>query len=234
MTVSTWEILKDLGFSDRPNPLSEGGVGLVLRMGAIEVAANLYANEYLQPVVHLSGVIATLRSLARIEYDLPRTMESKDQVKAWVAYALQNSLEGLPGTVDRPEWFDEGLHLQSLLPWVRGQARYLAQPRCYVERDWARVALKRLASHLESSASAAPMTFGFDGEVLKIVARELRIAVPAAGTPWPDLVSINPSKLRPLPRRLMRNLIEFYVRETDLIIGNCLYRDAVEANDAHG
>lgn len=71
-------------------------------------------HKVISPVVVLMGHYNTGRTLGFIENNLPETVESPDQLKALLAFYLN---EAIP--MDRPKWLDEGLALSHLLPWSR-------------------------------------------------------------------------------------------------------------------
>jgi hypothetical protein len=77
--VSTWELLKDLGFRPDPGTLSENGSGLVFDFGNLQLSAGRFLNTRLLKIILLSGVLATSRAIAEISRvnaatsGLPRT-----------------------------------------------------------------------------------------------------------------------------------------------------------------
>ena len=70
------------------------------------------------------------------------------------------------------------------LPWERGRAAYKARPLCIVEREWARVALKKLRQVLSKVGDDAIVSFQFDGKVLIIQCAEQTVPLPAEGAAW--------------------------------------------------
>jgi hypothetical protein len=102
-----------------------------------------------------------------------------------------------------------------------------ARPQCQVERDWARLALRKLTGLLATSGDDALVTLHFNGEVLMVWCEGTLIAVPASGKPWPKRYSLRAASLRRLPRRLMREKVEFSIFESALTIGNVRYPGVV-------
>ncbi|HWW84404.1 MAG TPA: hypothetical protein VNZ26_12420 [Vicinamibacterales bacterium] len=105
----------------------------------------------------------------------------------------------------------EGRRHLHLLPWERERAirqrermAYHARPLCYVQRDWIRLALKKL-QRLPSFDRDATIRVSFDGTVLTMRCDKTVIAMSADGSPWPQEYEIRVGALQPLPTRLMRD-----------------------------
>lgn len=122
-----------------------------------------------------------------------------------------------------PPWLKEGRKYQHLLPWERERRAYEARPHCYVDRDWARVAFKRLAEQLANVNAESPVTFSFDGRVLTILCGEGVNVMSAVGKRWTQIYSIKARALRDLPKRLMSNEVEVSVWKSHLTLGNKRY-----------
>jgi hypothetical protein len=50
-------------------------------------------NRWFQPVVMLTGVMATSRTIAVVECEMPQEVESFEQGVAWVTYCLDNQTD---------------------------------------------------------------------------------------------------------------------------------------------
>ena len=233
--VSTWDLLRALGFAEDPTLISDVLPGLSFDFGNFKLWAISGTNRHFVRVILLSGVMVTERSIREVECEMPPEVESAEQGKAWVAWCLDNNASRRRfEPVVAPAWLAEGrLHFH-LLPWKRRMAAYAARPHCVVKRDWARVALKALGEQLTTVADEAPVTFGFDGNVLTISCAEKASPMPAEGSPWTQPYSVRAGALRNLPKRLMSYNIQFSVWESVLTIGNRAYRPASTVDVGEG
>ena len=160
-----------------------------------------------------------------IEHQLPLEIESVDQGKAFIAWCLDNHI-GKPYELKiSPGWLAEGRKHFHLLPWKRSQAEYEARPRCYIRRDWARIALKELAKYLALVLPDERTLLSFDGDVLRVLVGNERMVVQARGEAWPENYSIPAGALTPLPRRLTSDPIELSIVKPRLRIDRCHYSE---------
>jgi hypothetical protein len=226
--VSTWDLLRSLGFAVNPTLVSDVVPGLSFDFGNFKLDAICGANRHFVRLILLSGVMVTERSIREVECEMPPEVESAEQGMAWVAWCLDN------GDTRRrfepkiaPAWLAEGRKNFHLLPWNRRMTAYNARPHCFVQRDWARVTLKALGEQLKTVDDEAPVTFGFDGNVLTISCAGKVSPMPAEGSAWTQPYSIRAGALRSLPKRLMSYTIEFSVWESVLTIGNRAYKPSV-------
>jgi hypothetical protein len=101
-----------------------------------------------------------------------------------------------------------------------------------VNIDWARVALKKLASQLTSMNDDATVTFSFDGNVLTIRSAAGINVMPAVGMRWANRYGTKAGALKKnLPKRLMGREIEVSVWESHLRIGNRRFSGIVESRN---
>ncbi len=77
--VSTWELLKDLGFRPDPGTLSDDGSGLVFDFGNLQLSAGRFLNTRFFRIILLSGVLATSRTIAEISQELPLQVDSREE-----------------------------------------------------------------------------------------------------------------------------------------------------------
>lgn len=223
--VPTWDLLRSLGFAVNPTLVSDVVPGLSFDFGNFKLDAICGANRHFVRVILLSGVMVTERSMREVECEMPPEVESAEQGMAWVAWCLDNGDTGRRFEPKiAPAWLAEGRKHFHLLPWNREMAAYYARPHCFVQRDWARVALKALGDQLKTVDDEAPVTFGFDGNVLTISCAGNVSPMPAEGSPWTKRYSVRARALRDLPKRLMSSNIQFSVWESVLTIGNRAYR----------
>ncbi len=224
-SVSTWELLKDLGFRPAPGTLSENGTGLVYDFGNLHLSAGRFLNTRLVQIILLGGVLATSRAIAEISQEMPLQVDSREQGIALLVWCLdQASSRGEFIPLRSVPWIDEGRANRDRLPWEKDLAIYAARPRCLVSREWMRIGIKTLASHLVLADEGALVTFGFDGSALSIRCSGNLVIMAATGTPWPQAYSVEAKTLKWLPKRFMRDQVEVSVHDGFLRIGRRLYR----------
>jgi len=233
--VSTWNVLRGLGFVEDQAALSGSGSCLIFDFGNFKLSAAFVTNLHFRPVVLLFGVMVTERSIREVECELPPEVESIKQGMAWVAWCLDNNADGRrfePNVV--PAWLAEGRLHRHLLPWERERAAYEARPRCDVRRDYARVALKMLGERLAGVDDETLIEFVFNGTVLTICCAGKVSPMPADGPAWTQSYLVRAGTLRSLPKRLMSESVEISVWEAFLRIGNRSYRLAIAPDMADG
>jgi hypothetical protein len=221
--VSTWDLLLTLGFVQDQSVIADQPPGISFDFGNFKLEASRLTNRWNVPTVLLGGVMASKRTSALVNAELALQVESREQGLAFVAWCLDNSAGGRFQLTIEPPWLAEGRRYRHLLPWERKRAAYLARPHCYVQRDWARVALKKLAAQVTNLNNDAPVTFSFDGTVLMIRCPGKVNAMSAEGLPWTESYSITAGALRKLPKRLMSEMVEVSVWDSALIIGRWRY-----------
>jgi hypothetical protein len=126
-------------------------------------------------IVLFTGVISTRRTIAQVEFEMPREVESWEQGVAWVTWYVDDHIDMISKATSRLDWLKEGRKNRHLLPWERQRVAseeervaYESRPRCQVQRDWARVALRQLASQIAAVDDDTDVTFHFNGEALMI------------------------------------------------------------------
>lgn len=220
LPVSTWELLRALGFTEDEGKLR-------YKLDHMNLRASQVWNEWLAPVVSLSGVYQTSKTIGRVASDLLPNVESREQGLAFLAYYLEEYARHDPNA---PPWLHEGRSYRHLLPWERKRTEYEARPHCYVQRDWARLALKKLAEQLAKLDDHSPVSFSFRGGVLTIRCVEgAVIAMSADGRSWAKEYYIKAGALRKLPKRLMRDTVGFAIWDSALTIGNLSFRRVIAA-----
>lgn len=218
-TVSTWDLLYSLGFCKEPNTGSDSH--LSFDFGNLKLQA-FYGFTWLnEEMVSFWGLMSTSTTLSEIDFKLPPELESRELCLALLAYYFDADISSKLKI--EPPWLKEGRKYQHLLPWERERRAYEARPHCYVDRDWARVAFKRLAEQLANVNAESPVTFSFDGRVLTILCGEGVNVMSAVGKRWTQIYSIKARALRDLPKRLMSNEVEVSVWKSHLTLGNKRY-----------
>ena len=196
-------VFEDLGFAPDWTAPTEQSPAYIFDFGNLTLKAAQVTGEYLRPEFLMTGIARTPRSLATIASSAPLEVESFEQGVAFIAAAI-----GPHFTPLRPApWLDQGRLWQDHLPGRRELAAYRARPRCNVERDWFRVAARRLREQAQAADEAAVATFAFDGTVLTIQAGALIVPMPAEGAAWTEHYAVRLHHLSHLPRRLMRPFI---------------------------
>lgn len=89
-------------------------------------------------------------------------------------------------------------------------------PKCFVRREWLRLALKTLASKIEPLTDDVPIIFDFRHEVISIRCDEERIVASAKGEDWPNPVCVQSVELRELPMRFMTDEVCVVVGDSHL------------------
>ena len=231
--VSTHAALQELGFRSEPKVYSEQETGLSYDFGSFQLTAARMMNLQMREAWHLSGLVATSRSIAQIEFEMPLQVDSAEQCAAWIAWALEHQLcdERLVASM-KQELVILGLQHQSTLPWVRQQATHAARPHCWVERSWMRLLLKTLAGHVSKDDPDDRISIRFDGAVLSFHGRDWTIPVPASGNAWTAPYAIKVRDFSSFPARLMQTEIGVSIWEDKLTIGNRFYREIAIAQPA--
>jgi hypothetical protein len=221
-TLSVFEALSSLGFVNR------NGFGLEFIHPQIELEA-VESNNPWPPehIVSFAGRFNRGREFGFLEFNLPATVESLEQLKAFLAYHLSDAM-----TINVPDWITEGRALSHLLPWERDAASYATRDRCTVRREWLKLALKDLADALKNLQLAEEVKFTFDGSVVSIDCGR-RIIVQAEGSAWREACRVRVRELTPLPTRIKHDPTQLEVWDSHLIIGGCSYPLADPVRDSN-
>ncbi len=219
-TIRTMDVLRSLGFQTDTTVISDDGPGLSTNFGIVKLQAGAY-RKLLSEIVLITGVLATSRSFAYIQFDMPRYVETPHLVAAWIVWHLDQHSEFRK--IQNLAWIEEGRNHQGLLPWVKSMAEWEARPQCTVDRDWLRLALKTLADHAVIQPDDADVLFSFDGSVFTIKCDGKVIALAGEGVPWGVSFKVRAGALRRLPTRLMRENIGISIWESSIRIWNRTY-----------
>ena len=142
---------------------------------------------------------------------------------AWLAWPLENQLKGDLERVGKLSWFAPGWVHYELLPWVQSRRAYERRPRCSVDRDWMRLARRKLREFIATVQDETLAEFTFDGQILRILLENKVIAVQARGNAWSDSVVLKVTDLRNLPERFTSESVGISFREGFLAIGSNRY-----------
>jgi len=228
-SIATWDVLQDFGFTVDSSVLSDAMRGLSYDFGNIKLSVNCVMNRRFVDVLMFSGILTSRRSLAEVEFEMPRFVESREQCAAWIVWNLDQHADGRVFQPAREAaWLLEGRNFKHLLPWQREQEEYRARPHCTAQREWMKLALKTLAHHLAEVEDTEPVVFGFDGKVLLFRVSGNIVALAAEGSSWMSHFSLPAGKLRSLPKRLMRANVDVSVWRSRLNIERFRYDGIVE------
>lgn len=228
-TISVWDALYELGFTPDSSVISEVLPGLSYDFGNFKLSASTVTSRYFRKIVLFTGVLAAPRRLTEVHFELASTVDSREQLTAFLASCLDEAAgdEGFC-PLTPVEWLSDGRTYSMLLPRELERTTYGARPHCVVARDWMRQALNCLKEILGKAEDVAAVDFSFDGKVLMISCCGQVFPVPAEGNPWPAEFTIPAVNLRELPRRFSRRHIEVSVYKDKLQIGNKCFQGALE------
>jgi len=226
-TVAVWDVLKEFGFAPDSAVISDVMPGLSFDFGNFKLSASAVMGKRFQPVVLFTGLLATTRTLAEVCFELPPMVASREQLAAFLVYYLDNASSGnVFNPTRRADWIFEGRASQSLLPWEADMAAYHARAHCTVQRDWLRLALKRLMELIAQAGDTAEVEFGFDGSVLTVRCSGQVVPMAANGKAWAAPFVIPAGRLRLLPKRLTHFDVDVSVHEGRLHIGRYCFDGA--------
>lgn len=234
-TTDTWDVLKKLGFLPDDEVVSDVRPGLSFDFGNFRLSASCCINMRFAEIVLFTGVMTTPRTIAEVQFEMPRQVQSAELCAAWIVWQLDKMAKsGSFVPAKAVEWLAEGRTHQNLLPWISDMTLYKARPRCAIESVWLRVALKTLREVLTTADKDEEVIFGFDGAVLTVQCIGKVIPMPGEGIPWPKHYTIQAGKIRNLPKRLMSERVEVSIWQTRLNIGRNSYEgiSVAEAKDA--
>jgi len=215
--VPTRDVLRAAGFVEDWTPAQAGELpGYVYPFRNLDLSVVLIAGSRLRPVFSFSGVFHTNRSVVEIHFEMPTEVESIEQGFAWIVDALDRH-EAIPRL--GPEWIALGRKWIHLLPWLERQRNFDMRAACRVDRDWLRVAARKLRSTLETAGTDAKATFAFDGTLLRISGGDQTHSLPAEGNVWPTHFAVRLQDACRALRRLMQPIVAVDVWEGHLRIG---------------
>lgn len=227
--VSVRDVLPSLGFKSVWGTATDLDPAYEFKGGGIDIRVAQVTNRYFQPTFIIGGIAANSMSLWEVEQFIPLAVESRDQVVAWLAFAVGADFRLLAPV----PWFEEGRALQHLLPWERRRRELLAQmketarlrllrPFCVVERDALREWLNAACRAVGWPPAPGRFTISFDGEILKLRVRGRLAAAQATGSAWPLAYVGELRHLHALPRRLDSDPMEVGVWRDMLEVGRVL------------
>lgn len=224
--VSVRDVLPALGFTSVWGTMTELDPAYEFKGGGIDIGVSQVTSLYLRPEFLIGGFAADARTLRHVEQSMPLALESRDQIVAWLSFAVGPKFRPTAAVA----WFDEGRELQHLLPWERRRLELRAEieeyarlrllrPYCVVERQGLRAILNSASGVAGWPPAPGVYTISFDGEVLKLRARDQLAVVRAHGAAWPHIYSGELRDLHCLPRRLDADPVEVGIWHDMLEIG---------------
>ena len=223
--VSVRDVLPSLGFVPMLGTPTDEEPAYVFKRGGIDIIVAQGVSLYFQPQFKILGTAATTRTLREIEQAMPIALASRDQIVAWLTFAVGADFSpACPVT-----WFQEGLGLQGLLPWEDGRRRRLAEmeeqvrlhklrPHCFVERRTLRGLLNSAIRSVGMPPVAGQYEISFADGVLRLYARGRLHCAPAEGANWPSHFSGDQVNLHALERRLRTDPVEVGIWQDHLEI----------------
>jgi hypothetical protein len=178
--VKTRAIFGILKFEEDWEAITDQRPAYYYDFGNLRLSAAELMSLQLTPHLQFGGVWRGTNSLSIIDFRMPLEVESLEQGVAWIAYGIGEQFYPLRPT----SWLEEGRQWQDRLPWVRRMEDYKARPTCSVEKDWFKIAVRKLRPLANSASETDLAWFSFDGEALKIAGCGETIIVPASGSSW--------------------------------------------------
>lgn len=196
--MKTRVVFKELGFQEDWDAITDQSPAYYFDFGNLRLMAAELMSDRFVPCFHFGGVWRDFRSISMVDFKMPLEVESLEQGAAWIAYGLGKSFRSRHPT----SWLADGWTWQDRLPWVRRMKEYEARPLCSVEKDWFKVAVKKLRALADAASDSDVVWIGFDGDALRIAGCGTAVIVPATGTAWKARYAIKTKQLDHLPKRL--------------------------------
>ncbi|TCV81276.1 hypothetical protein [Sulfurirhabdus autotrophica] len=196
--MKTRDLLIKLGFQEDWNVMTDELPGYYFDFGNAKLYAAQVMTKYLQPCILLTGVLSDNRSIGMVQSELHTYVNSYEEGMALLAYSVGEDFVPMKPT----EWLDLGRKFEDHLPWVQSRKEHDARPQCVVDRDWLRVALKKLSTLIKNANDCEQASFEFDGEIFCIKFLDTRLAFPGTGKAWDSNYYVDKKNLIGLPKRL--------------------------------
>lgn len=225
--IETVEALKHLGFAPDTSALSYGGETLSYDFGNLTLSARHTMNRHFAEIISVSGIYVSPRTVAEVEIQLPLRVASLQQCAAFIAWGINKQISRNFAPLVPTGWLEEGRNNFDLLPWIKKQKLYDERPRCTVERDWLKLALRDMRSLLPRLDEKESLSFTFQNEIFSIRTPLKLLALPATGQEWNLRYEITAGNFREFPKRLNKNQIEVSVWDNHLCLAGWRYPIAV-------
>lgn len=234
--VLVWSILNEFGFQPDASVLSDVSPGLSHDFGNFKLSASCCRGKWFREVVLFTGVMSSSRSLAQVCFEMPRHVSSAEQCAAWIVWHLDRASEVRHFQPKLAAvWLAIGRANMHALPWEEERVRreqmlerYDARPQCQIQRDWLKLALRKVADMLLSVPDSERVSVGFDGRVLSFACAGKSSLTEASGIAWPVSYTLPAASLRNLPKRLMSMNVGVSVWDGSLQIDRHSYSGVIE------
>jgi hypothetical protein len=187
--VKTRTLFESLGFQEDWEAITDQRPAYYYDFGNLCLTAAEVMSDSFRPCFHFGGVWRGANSLSMVDFEMPLEVESPEQGAAWIAYGIGKSFRPSRPT----SWLSDGWTWQDRLPWVRWLEEYKARPVCSVEKEWFKLAARKLRPLADSASEADLVWFTFNGEALKIAGCDASVILLATGTAW---ICVTPSRQR--------------------------------------
>lgn len=115
LRVSTWELLRSIGFEADPEVMSDVMPGLSFDFGNLKLSASCVLGRQYQAVVLLTGCLETSRRLREINVEVQREFTSREEALARVVWCLDKAAGGVFEPGKPTAWIMEGRAHNALL-----------------------------------------------------------------------------------------------------------------------
>jgi hypothetical protein len=115
-SISTWDLLQELGFAPDSGVMSDVMPGLSIELGTLKLSASCVMSQRFRPVVLLTGWLRETRRIGEICDEMPRKFESREQGVAWLVWILDKAAGGKFEPESSPDWLTQGRQHVGLLP----------------------------------------------------------------------------------------------------------------------
>ena len=214
-------------FVERHNKLRMGAIGY--RFESLHLLTSASVSRYGHPVVRLTGVVNTGRTMGLVEQQIPPNLERPVEAAAWVSYALRDYRSEL-GLL--PAWFLEGENNWDLIPPARAEKEMLERmeqrrrafencPKCFIDREYARLLRQQLRAALSRIDGQAEMMVSFGGRILSMALHEAVCEVVASGDCWTCAYRVAVDGETTLPKRYLSPTVCLTVLDGFLSIDGC-------------
>ncbi len=234
--VDTMQALESLGFSRELAVNTHAD--MAINMGEFVLTALFCLTSRFRYEIIFSGHHITSRIATMVEFEMPVLLDSDEVAIAWLTWMLETYFKNRIEILTPFEWLEVGRQNFHLLPWVKKriaydlrESEYQASPRCCTCRTDTRTIVRTISNKIKDQGHEFVIRLRFDGEVLKIDTPEIFLAIPAQGEAWKNNFQISASAFLNVPRRFLRDYVEWAIFEERLHLNRLLISDTVIKED---
>lgn len=200
---TTMHCLAELSFTPRRPEYTR--VKLGYKLVTVDLGAQEMTNRWLVPIVSISSVLKSPRTIAIIDVELPTNLYRPAEAAAFLVFGLQHLKNDL-GPL--PHWWEVGeasLHLHPVVQKQkaakeRAQA-YTRRPHCVLIGDHARLFRQHLRAAISELEGPEVTWVTFDGHVLRVDVHGRKVQALAQGDGWQNAILWPVSPAMKLPAR---------------------------------